>query len=211
MKICWKLKKFQICCKKTVVSCIFIIEKRIAILSEVRDMLLMFLSLLGSDEDRKKFTELYEEYHELIESVAIKILRDQHAAEDAIQNTYKQIIDHFEKIYEVPCEKLRYWIISIVKNEALMILRKEKRVVTLEDWTIVEQAAEDVSGYNDLVALFRELPETYRAVLEMKFLLDYSSKEIAKYLNISVRAVDTRVSRGRELLKKIVEREGYRP
>ena len=174
-------------------------------------MLLMFLSLLGSDEDRKKFTELYEEYHELIESVAIKILRDQHAAEDAVQNTYKQIIDHFEKIYVVPCEKLRYWIISIVKNEALMILRKEKRVVTLEDWTIVEQAAEDVSGYNDLVALFRELPETYRAVLEMKFLLDYSSKEIAKLLNISVRAVDTRVSRGRELLKKIVEREGYRP
>ena len=171
----------------------------------------MFLSLLGSDEDRKKFTELYEEYHELIESVAIKILRDQHAAEDAVQNTYKQIIDHFEKIYVVPCEKLRYWIISIVKNEALMILRKEKRVVTLEDWTIVEQAAEDVSGYNDLVALFRELPETYRAVLEMKFLLDYSSKEIAKLLNISVRAVDTRVSRGRELLKKIVEREGYRP
>ena len=174
-------------------------------------MLLMFLSLLGSDEDRKKFTELYEEYHELIESVAIKILRDQHAAEDAVQNTYKQIIDHFEKIYEVPCEKLRYWIISIVRNEALMILRKEKRVVTLEDWTIVEQAAEDVSGYNDLVALFRELPETYRAVLEMKFLLDYSSKEIAKHLNISARAVDTRVSRGRELLKKIVEREGYRP
>ncbi|MBR5000705.1 MAG: RNA polymerase sigma factor [Firmicutes bacterium] len=174
-------------------------------------MLLMFLSLLGSDEDRKKFTELYEEYHELIESVAIKILRDQHAAEDAVQNTYKQIIDHFEKIYVVPCEKLRYWIISIVKNEALMILRKEKRVVTLEDWTIVEQAAEDVSGYNDLVALFRELPETYRAVLEMKFLLDYSSKEIAKHLNISARAVDTRVSRGRELLKKIVEREGYRP
>ena len=92
MKICWKLKKFQICCKKTVVSCIFIIEKGIAILSEVRDMLLMFLSLLGSDEDRKKFTELYEEYHELIESVAIKILKDQHAAEDAVQNTYKQII-----------------------------------------------------------------------------------------------------------------------
>ena len=211
MKICWKLKKFQICCKKTVVSCIFIIEKGMAILSEVRDMLLMFLSLLGSDEDRKKFTELYEEYHELIESVAIKILRDQHAAEDAVQNTYKQIIDHFEKIYEVPCEKLRYWIISIVKNEALMILRKEKRVVTLEDWTIVEQAAEDVSGYNDLVALFRELPETYRAVLEMKFLLEYSSKEIAKHLNLSVGAVDTRISRGRELLKTIVEREGYRP
>ena len=94
MKICWKLKKFQICCKKTAVSCIFIIEKGMAILSEVRDMLLMFLSLLGSDEDRKKFTELYEEYHELIESVAIKILKDQHAAEDAVQNTYKQIIDH---------------------------------------------------------------------------------------------------------------------
>ena len=172
-------------------------------------MLLMFLSLLESDEDRKKFIEVYEEYHELVEKVAMSILKNQHNAEEAAQNSYVQIIRHFEKVYEIPCKELRFWIISIVKNEALMILRKNKKVFQMEEWEVVMEKAEDVSEYHGLVELFRELPETYRAALEMKFLLGYSSKEIAKYLNISVGAVDTKISRGRELLKNIVEKEGY--
>ena len=62
--------------------------------------------------------------------------------------------------------------------------------------------------YIDLVELFRRLPETYRAVLEMKLLIGYSDKEIAKYLNISETAVSSRASRGRALLRKVVEKEG---
>jgi RNA polymerase sigma-70 factor (ECF subfamily) len=36
-----------------------------------------------------------------------------------------------EKIDEIPCEELLYWLISITKNEALMIRRKKQRVTAL--------------------------------------------------------------------------------
>lgn len=172
-------------------------------------MLSLFLALLESEADRKQFIEIYEQYHGLIEKTAIRILKNQQDAEDAVQNTFVQIIRHFEKTFEIDCKILPFWIISIVKNESLMILRKKERVAALEVWDNIPVDAESVSDYNELVQLFSKLPETYRAALEMRFLLDYSGKEIAQKLGLSESAVNTRISRGRALLKEIVEREGF--
>ena len=142
-------------------------------------MLSFFLSMLETDADRHRFAQLYEQHHMQIEQTAMRILKDQQDAEDAVQNTFMQVIKHFDKVYEIPCKNLPFWLISIVKNEALMILRKKNRVVQLEDWDAVVEASESISDYDELVQLFSRLPETYRAALEMKFLLDYSGKEIA--------------------------------
>ena len=101
-----------------------------------------------------------------------------------------------------------FWLISIVKNEALMLLRKRDRTVTLEEERF-PGGAEDVSDYAALVELFRSLPDTYRRVLEMKVLLGYTDKEIAGHLGISETAVSTRASRGRQLLREILEKEGF--
>ena len=48
------------------------------------------------------FTELYEENHVRAEQTALRILKNQHDAEDAVQNAFMQIIRHFEKIDESP-------------------------------------------------------------------------------------------------------------
>ena len=172
-------------------------------------MLAFFLAVLESEADRQKFTEIYEQYHGLVEKTAVRILKNQQDAEDAVQNTFVQIIRHFDKACEIDCKNLPFWIISIVKNESLMILRKKKRIVQLEDWDGISVEAESVSEYSELVRLFSKLPETYRAALEMHFLLEYSGKEIARKLGISESAVNTRISRGRALLREIVEREGF--
>lgn len=172
-------------------------------------MLLFFLAMLETEEDRQRFVELYEQCRERIEQTAKRILRNQHDSEDAVQNAFMQIIRHFEKVYEIPCDDLPFWCISIVKNEAYMILRKKQKTVPLEDWDAVVEEAGLVSDYDDVVKLFAKIPETYRAALEMKFLLDYSGKEIAQHLGISESAVNTRISRGRALLREIAEKGGF--
>lgn len=172
-------------------------------------MLAVLLAALESDADRQKFVEIYEQYHAQMERTAMRILKESSDIEDAIQNAFVQMIRHFEKVYEIPCDNLPFWCISIVKNEALMILRKKQRIVQLEDWAPVVEESELVSAYDDLVKLFTKMPETYRAALEMKLLLDYSGKEIAQHLGISESAVNTRISRGRALLRELAEKEGY--
>ena len=66
-----------------------------------------------------------------------------------------------------------------------------------------------MTEYAELVELFARFPDTYRSVLEMKYLLGYSDQEIAKHLGISETAVSTRASRGRALLRKLAEKVGF--
>ena len=110
-------------------------------------MLIFLLAALENEEDRRKFTAVYEQYHTRLENAAIGILKNQTDAEDAVQNTFVQIIRHFEKISQIPCEELPFWLISIVKNESLMILRKRSRTVPLPDLESLTSEAEAVNGY----------------------------------------------------------------
>lgn len=167
-------------------------------------MLAVLLAALESDTDRQKFIEIYEKYHVQMERTAMRILKEQSDVEDAVQNAFMQMIRHFEKIFEIPCEELPFWIISIVKNEARAILRKNSRTVSLEDWDGFAEHIDDISGYTELVDLF-----TYRSVLELKMLHGYTDKEIAKRVGISETAVSSRATRGRTLLREIVEKEGF--
>jgi len=171
-------------------------------------MLSFFLAALESDADRQAFTSVYNQYHTQMENAAIKILENQSDAEDAVQNAFMQVIKHFEKIYQIPCNELVFWLISIVKNEAYMILRKQKRIVPLEDWKDYSVQAEDVTDYVGLIDLFVNLPNTYRQVLEMKCLLGYTNQEIAEHLGMTESAVGARICRGRQLLREMLDKEG---
>ena len=166
-------------------------------------MLIFLLAALESEEDRREFAVIYEQHHARLENAAMRILKNQTDAEDAVQNAFMQVIRHFEKISEISCKDLPFWLISIVKNEALIILRKKKKVV--------ESGVSGITEYEELVDLFARLPDTYRAVLEMKYLLGYSYKEISIRLGISETVVNTRASRGRALLRKYMEQEGVCP
>lgn len=172
-------------------------------------MLMLLLASLEGEDDRRRFAALYAEHHAAMERTALRILGTQPDAEDAVQNAFVQVLRHFDKAAEIPGEELRFWLISIVKNESLMLRRKNARVVPTEDMAAFEQEAENVTDYNALVACFAKLPETYRATLEMKLLLGYSDAEVARRLGISETAVSTRANRARALLRKIVESEGF--
>lgn len=175
-------------------------------------MLAFLLSVLETDADRSLFAEVYEQYHNRMEQVAIRILKNQHDAEDALQNAFLQIIRNFNKISDIPCKNRGYWCISVVKNEALIILRKKQKTVLKDELEGGPAAdAEEAVNYKEVVRLFSKLPETYRSILEMRLLLGYSGKEIAKRMDLTENTVNVRISRGRAMLRKFAEKEGILP
>ena len=172
-------------------------------------MLVYYLQMLDTPEEKIRFEQIYLKYRGLMYHVADGILHDRQDAEDAVHNAFLRIIKKFSKFQNIPAKDLAPQIVVIARNEAISLLRKRKDADPLEDWEGFAETAEEVSDYHALVDTFTRLPQTYRAAMEMKLLLGYSDGEIAAKLGISPKAVSVRISRGRQLLRSIVEREGF--
>ncbi len=172
-------------------------------------MLAFYLQMLDTPEEKVRFEQIYQKYRGLMYHVADSILHNSQDAEDAVQNAFLRIIKNFSRFQNAPAQDMVPQMVVIVKNEAISVLRKEKDTAPLEDWDGSAETSEDIADYHALVDSFTRLPQTYRAVMEMKLLSGCSDGEIAAKLNLSKTAVSTRINRGRQLLRDIVEREGF--
>lgn len=55
-------------------------------------MLAVYLAMLETEEDQRRFTRLYEAYEKKVYAVSLRILGDPTRAEDAAQQTWLQLI-----------------------------------------------------------------------------------------------------------------------
>lgn len=172
-------------------------------------MLVYYLQMLDTPEEKVKFEQIYLKYRSLMYHVADGILHNRQDAEDAVHNAFLRVIKHFKKFQSTPLQDLAPQVAIIARNEAISLLQRRKGEAPLEDWDGLAEPSESISDYHALVDSFARLPRTYRAVMEMKLLSGYSDGEIAAKLGLSKTAVSTRISRGRQLLRDIVEREGF--
>ena len=175
-------------------------------------MLISYLAMIGTQHEKSEFVKLYESYRKLMHYAAKRILGDDSLAEEAVQEAFLRVIENFSRIDEIPCKDLGGWLVIIVRNEAITILRRRRCHLPLEEgWADFAGQSRDLPAYSSMVQLFARLPDTYRAVLEMKLVLGWSTAEIARRLGLTESAVNTRLSRGRALLRKIFEEEGIEP
>ena len=170
-------------------------------------MLGMLLAALTDEEDRRMLFELYTQYQGAMLRVAQRYFPDDPAAaEDAVQSAWLRAIERFSKIFEIPCNKRGAYLVIIVKNEALALLRKRGRELPLDEWPAASAPEDDSAS---IIELIRSMPETYRAVLEMRLVEERTTREIAAALGLSEGAVNTRLSRGRAFLAEKLRKEGY--
>ena len=172
-------------------------------------MLSMLLAMLETEEDRERFLKLHGAYEKKLYAVAARVLGDPAAAEDAVQQTWLQIIRRWDRVSQLPWSETEGYVVTAVKNAAVDMLRKERREESLpEDWDPPAPETGE-TAYRYLVSLIRALPEAYRRVLELKCVEEESNREIARRLGLKESTVATRILRGRALLVEELEKEGY--
>ena len=151
--------------------------------------------------DNEAFLELINENKLNIYRVARGILSNEHDIEDAIQNT---IIKAYEKINTLKKnEFFRTWLVRILINECNEIIRKNKRIVSINE-SNHEEKYNDYYENIDLTNAINSLSEELRVTTVLFYFEDMSIKDIASVLNIPNGTVRSRLSRARKILREII-------
>ena len=121
---------------------------------------------------------------------------------DAIQET---IVKAFTKLHTLRQDSYaKTWLIRILMNECYSFMRREKRVVPLEDYQCQEIPGEK-EDYSDLYEAVKRLPEDIRMCIVLYYLEGYSVKETAEILKITESAVKNRLARARRRMRSELE------
>ncbi|MBQ6602588.1 MAG: sigma-70 family RNA polymerase sigma factor [Eubacterium sp.] len=99
------------------------------------------------------------------------------------------------------------WFIRILIHAAYDILRKQRMYVLDLDEAAFDGAEEEQKDYTELYEAIFSLSEDYRAAIVMHYIEGYRLREIADILEIPEATVKTRLRRGRQALKKLMEGE----
>ena len=168
--------------------------------------------------DTKALEELMRIYNRRLFRTARAILRDDAAAEDALQEAYLRVYGAIGTFRGDA--QLSTWLVRIVANEALA--RRRKDVRRAEVLPIVPGAAEEDSmDQNDgpqrsaeraemrelLEKKIDALPDAYRTVFVLRALEELSVEETASALGIPEATVRTRFVRARSQLREALSRE----
>lgn len=156
-------------------------------------------------------------------SVAHRMLRDKTQSEDCVQEAFSNI---FKNLASFRGESsLKTWMHRIVVNQALMVLRRNKRLNegpiddllpvfdkrgcrVEERWTTFEtpeSLLEKSQTRETVTALIDKLPDNYRTVLLLRDIEEMSNSEVAELMNLTETNVKVRVHRARAALKKLLE------
>jgi RNA polymerase sigma-70 factor, ECF subfamily len=140
---------------------------------------------------------------------AYLIVQDQAAAEDIAQEAFLAAIralGHFDRR-----RPFGPWLHRIVANRAIDVTRaralRREVGVEIEDAPATANPALGPPYPDDVVAALRSLPAEHRAVIVMRYLLEYTPGEIAAALDIPRGTVNSRLRRG---LDRLGERLGGR-
>jgi RNA polymerase sigma-70 factor (ECF subfamily) len=159
------------------------------------------------------FEVLMRRHNERIYRTARAILRDEHEAEDVMQQAYVNAYSHLRQFDGR--SKFSTWLTRIAVHEALARARRRGRYMTMDgdESSVVEVSMLDAAPDPERLAISRELgglvesavdrlPDGTREVFMLRQVEGMSTEEVADALNVSEAVVKTRLSRARGAIRR---------
>lgn len=157
--------------------------------------------------DRTAFASIYDRYADRLHDFCAGMLADRDSAADCVQDTFCIAATRLPQLRDP--DKLRPWLYSIARNEALRRIRERRRETPSEE--LPDMAADDAGP--DMLAARTELAELIadaagglsdrdRSVLELAFRHGLNGPDLAHALDVTPATANTIVKRLRDTIER---------
>jgi RNA polymerase sigma-70 factor (ECF subfamily) len=176
----------------------------------------------AKSECSSAFEELYERHRARIYRSALRILRNQQDAEDAVQRSFQHAFTNLHRFRGD--STFSTWLTRIAINEALMVLRQRRSITRFleggseEDYEsstfnltdkgpTPEEALAAKELHDAVMEAISHLRKSLRTVVHLRELRGLTSVETAQHLGLSVAAVKARAFHARRHLRQHLGRK----
>ncbi len=164
----------------------------------------------AAKKDRAVFSILYEKYFEKIFHFVYKRVGDEDATGDITQEAMLKAMFNLNK-YEDRGVPFTAWLYRIASNEVNLYFRAKKKNFTVEiEEKHVKSILEEVKSgdamsledQEKLVGALNNLEPEHAEIIDLRFFMQYSFKEIADFYNITEANAKMRLYRILDKVKK---------
>jgi RNA polymerase sigma-70 factor (ECF subfamily) len=164
--------------------------------------------------DPSAFDEIFERYQSMVFNLALRMSGSREEASDLSQDTFLRVYRHLGRFKGR--SSLKTWIYRIALN-CCRSRRARRRPVTQElpEAVALDELQERTSppervalardAGRQIARALKDLPEPFREAVVLRDIEDLSYQEIAAVLHVRIGTVRSRIARGRERLRRIVE------
>lgn len=146
------------------------------------------------------------QFYEALYKFAFSLTGCESDAADLTQDTYRVLLTKGEAIRDA--HKVKSWLFTTLYRRFLGRRRHAMRFpetpVESAEWELPVIAPEHVEALDGslVVAALQQLDEKYRTPLAMFYLEELSYREMAEVLSLPIGTIMSRLSRGKEILRK---------
>lgn len=171
------------------------------------------LVALASQDDELAFAELYDRFSRVAYGLALRVLRDETLAQDAMQEAFLAVW-RLAGSYRPERARPSTWILTLVHRRAVDLLRREQRQPTqpLEEALPATGPATDeeaaLRAQRQVVRkALRRLTGEQRKTLALAFYGGLTQREIAEQLGQPLGTIKSRMFRGLGRLSELLAEE----
>jgi len=152
-------------------------------------------------------SKIYDLYAGAMLGICVRYIGNLSDAEDVLQEAFIKVFTHISKYTFDNIPSFSAWIKRIVVNTALNYIRANKKHKIFTDSNEIEiqetetEEIETPLSQQQLLEIIQNLPEGYRMVFNLYVFENFTHKEIAESLEISVNTSKTQLFKARKLLQ----------